>query len=84
MVSPQAMNLVLRQLAARKLVQKRAHPHSERADAWHLTPKGQEARARAREIFGAVMARMLKPLKPAEVRAFERYLQLCAGSLAGP
>lgn len=81
MVSAQAMNVMLRQLAARKLVERRAHPESQRADAWHLTPAGRIARTRARAIFGGVMSRMLAPLTTAQVRQFERYLQLCAASL---
>jgi DNA-binding MarR family transcriptional regulator len=81
MVSAQAMNAVLRTLAARKLLDRRAHPGSLRADAWHLTDKGLKILERASGIFGGVMSRMLAPLQAREQREFERYLRLCAASL---
>lgn len=81
MVSPQAMNNVLRELARRRLVQRREHPSNPRADAWHLTERGSELRGRAREIFGGVMARMLNALSDADVRRFEGYLSACAVAL---
>ena len=81
MVSPQAMNAVLARLADRKLVERRAHPESLRADAWHVTAKGTRLLERAREAFGRVMSRMLAPLQPADVSRLTRYLRACAGAL---
>lgn len=81
MVSPQAMNNVLRELARRRLVQRRTHPASQRADAWHLTERGAELRARARGIFDGVIARMLATLSDTDVRRFASYLTACASAL---
>jgi DNA-binding MarR family transcriptional regulator len=81
MVSPQAMNGVLGRLATRKLVERRAHPSSLRADAWHVTAKGRSVLLRAREVFGDVMSRMLAPLAPADVQRLTKYLRACAGAL---
>jgi DNA-binding MarR family transcriptional regulator len=72
MVSPQAMTAVLRQLTAKRLLEKRAHPDSDRADSWHLTDKGVRALARGRAAFAEVTNRMLSGLAPAEVAALER------------
>lgn len=84
MVSPQAMHGVLRELVREHYLERRDHPGSLRADAWHITARGQKMLARAGVIFGAVMSRMLSPLDAREQREFERYLRLCAGSLALP
>ncbi len=81
MVSPQAMTAVLRQLTAKRLLEKRAHPDSDRADSWHLTDKGARALARGRAAFAEVTNRMLSGLAPAEVAALERALQSCTQSL---
>jgi len=81
MVSPQAMNAVLRELARDRYLERRDHPGSLRADAWHLTAKGEQMLTRAGAIFGGVMSRMLSRLSPREQQQFERYLRLCAASL---
>jgi len=81
MVSPQAMNAVLRELASTGYLERRAHPGSLRADAWHLTERGAGILDRARSLFGAVMSRMLSSLSLREQQQFERYLRVCAGSL---
>jgi DNA-binding MarR family transcriptional regulator len=81
MVSPQAMTSVLRQLTAKKLLDKRAHPESDRADSWHLTDKGLRTLARGRAAFAEVTSRMLSGLTPGEVAALERALQSCTRSL---
>ncbi len=82
MVSAQAMTAVLRTLTEKRLLERRAHPTSLRADAWHVTARGLAVLARARGIFGTVMARMLSPLTVRERREFERYLRACAGALS--
>lgn len=81
MVSPQAMNAVLRELMRERYLERRDHPGSLRADAWHLTTKGEQMLARAGAIFGGVMSRMLSALSPREQQQFGRYLRLCAVSL---
>ena len=81
MVSPQAMTSVLRQLTVKRLLEKRAHPDSDRADSWHLTEKGVRALARGRAAFAEVTSRMLSGLAPGEVVALERALQSCTRSL---
>jgi DNA-binding MarR family transcriptional regulator len=83
MVSPQAMTSVLRQLTAKRLLEKRAHPDSDRADSWHLTDKGVRALARGRAAFAEVTTRMLSGLAPGEVATLERALQSCTQSLEG-
>ncbi len=62
MVSPQAINNVLRGLTRENYLDRRPHPGSLRADAWHLTAKGERVLERAHEIYGAVMSRMLSSL----------------------
>jgi DNA-binding MarR family transcriptional regulator len=81
MVSPQAAHAVLRELVRRRLIQRRPHPTSLRADAWHLTARGVELRAQARGIFGAVMARMLGGLSEDDVHRLEQMLARCASAL---
>lgn len=84
MVSAQAMTAVLRSLTDKRLLERRAHPDSLRADAWHVTARGATVLQRARTLFGEVMARMLSPLSVRERREFERYLRACAGALSQP
>jgi DNA-binding MarR family transcriptional regulator len=81
MVTPQAMTGALRQLTARGLLEKRAHPESQRADSWHLTEKGEKALQRGRAVFAEVTTRMLKELGKADVARLEGYLRACARSL---
>lgn len=81
MVSPQAINNVLRGLVRDQYLDRRPHPGSLRADAWHLTAKGERMLEKAHGIYGAVMSKMLAPLSAAEQREFERCLRLCAASL---
>jgi DNA-binding MarR family transcriptional regulator len=83
MVTPQAMTGVLRQLAAKKLIERREHPDSQRADSWHLTPKGQESLARGRAAFAEVTRQMLGNLKPAQVAELETLLAGCHAALEG-
>jgi DNA-binding MarR family transcriptional regulator len=81
MVSAQAMNAVLRELARERYVERRDHPGSLRADAWYLSQRGSDILERARDIFGAVMSRMLSSLSSREQEQFERCLRACAAAL---
>jgi DNA-binding MarR family transcriptional regulator len=83
MVSAQAMNTVLMKLVAKKYVERRAHPHSLRADSWHLTQKGSALLEKAKPIFEATTSRMLCGLSPQEVKNLEKYLRSCSAALEG-
>lgn len=83
MVTPQAMTAVLRTLGSRRLIERRPHPDSLRADSWTITAKGEQALARARAAFDVVTARMLSGLDDREVVDLERFLRACAGALEG-
>ena len=81
MVSPQAINTMLRGLVRERYLERRDHPVSLRADAWHLTASGRRVLERSRGIYGGVMSRMLSALSASEQREFERCLRLCASTL---
>jgi DNA-binding MarR family transcriptional regulator len=83
MVTPQAMTGVLRQLAAKQLIERREHPDSQRADSWHLTAKGQEFLARGRAAFADVTRQMLGDLGSSQVDALEALLTSCNAALEG-
>ena len=82
MVTPQAMTGILRQLSEDKLVERRDHPESQRADSWHVTARGEKVLARGRQAFAEVTSRMLGTLSQGDVAKLETYLRECAGSLA--
>ena len=81
MVSAQAMNAVLRRLATKKYLERRAHPDNLRADSWHLTEKGVRMLDRARGAFEIVTSRMVSGLSAQQVNNLEKYLRSCATSL---
>jgi DNA-binding MarR family transcriptional regulator len=81
MVTPQAMTGALRQLSAKGLLVKRAHPDSLRADSWHLTDKGEKALQRGRAAFAEITSRMLSSLGKSDVARLEESLAACARSL---
>jgi DNA-binding MarR family transcriptional regulator len=81
LVSPQAMNGILRQLVEKKYIERRAHPDNLRADSWYLTDKGARLLDRARSVFDEVTLRMVSGLNLQQVRSLEGYLRSCATSL---
>jgi DNA-binding MarR family transcriptional regulator len=81
LVSPQAMTAVLRQLATDKLIDRRAHPESLRADSWYLTPLGIKSLERGRAAFAEVTERMLGALSMKEVAQLEALLSGCSQAL---
>jgi DNA-binding MarR family transcriptional regulator len=81
MVSAQAMNAVLKQLSQKNYVERRPHPHSLRADSWHLTKDGMRLLDRVREVLQRVTAAMLAGFSVREVRDLENSLQRCANNL---
>jgi DNA-binding MarR family transcriptional regulator len=84
LVSPQAMTSVLRLLSERRLVERRPHPHSLRADSWTITPKGEKWVERSREAFDVVTTRMLAGLSAQEIVRLEKFLRECAQALDPP
>jgi DNA-binding MarR family transcriptional regulator len=81
MVSPQAMTSVLRFLAQKKLIERREHPDSQRADSWHVTARGEQSLARGRASFAAVTRQMLGDLPQDQVLLLESLLSSCSTSL---
>jgi DNA-binding MarR family transcriptional regulator len=84
LVSPQAMTSVLKLLADRKLVERRPHPDSLRADSWTLTARGEKLLERGREAFEIVTSQMLSGLSAQEIIRLERFLRECAQALESP
>ncbi len=81
MVSAQAMNTVLKALASKNYVERRPHPHSLRADSWHLTKDGLRLLERVRVVLERVTATMLSGFSAREIREFEDSLQRCVDNL---
>lgn len=81
LVSAQTMNSALRRLERERLVQRRPHPESRRADSWQLTDEGLRELERARRIGDTVFARMLGALTEAEVTRLQAYLSRCIVAL---
>jgi DNA-binding MarR family transcriptional regulator len=81
MVSAQAMNTVLGKLVEKKYVERRAHPHSLRADSWHLTTKGSALMEKAKPVFEATTSRMLGGLSAQDIKNLEKYLRSCSAGL---
>jgi DNA-binding MarR family transcriptional regulator len=81
MVSAQAMNAVLKELARKNYIERRPHPRSLRADSWHLTKDGLRLLERVREVLERVTATMLSGFSAREIRDLEDALQRCANNL---
>jgi DNA-binding MarR family transcriptional regulator len=81
MVSAQTMNSILRRLERERLIERKPHPESRRADSWSLTAHGGEQLERARAILDSVFSRMLSALRPAEVEELQNYLRRCVAAL---
>lgn len=81
LVSAQTMNSALRRLEKERLVERRPHPESRRADSWQLTKAGLGELERARRVGDAVFARMLGALTETEVTHLQTYLSRCIVAL---
>jgi len=81
MVSAQAMNAVLKELARKNYLERRPHPQSLRADSWHLTKDGMRLLERVREVLQRVTATMLAGFSVGEIRELEKSLQRCVNNL---
>jgi DNA-binding MarR family transcriptional regulator len=81
MVSAQAMNAVLKELARKDCIERRAHPRSLRADSWHLTKDGVRLLDRVRKVLQRVTATMLSGFSTREIHDLEDALQRCANNL---
>lgn len=82
MVSAQAMNTVLKELARRSYLERRPHPRSLRADSWHLTKDGMRLLEKVRAVLEKVTATMLAGFSAREIRELEDSLQRCVNNLA--
>lgn len=80
-VSAQSMSAALHRLELDRLVERRPHPESRRADSWFLTEEGARRFAHARAVGDPVLARMLAPLSQREVEQLEDYLSRCLDAL---
>jgi DNA-binding MarR family transcriptional regulator len=81
LVSAQTMNSALRRLEKERLVERRPHPESRRADSWQLTHAGLRELARARTIGDEVFSRMLSGLTESDVARLQTYLCRCIVAL---
>lgn len=80
-VSAQTMNTILRRLESDRLIARRPHPESRRADSWFLTDDGDAQLDRARIVGDAVFARVLSVFSPTEAEEFKRSLRRCIAAL---
>lgn len=81
MVTPQAMTGVLRLLVQKRLIERREHPDSQRADSWHVTARGAQALTRGRAAFATVTRQMLGGMGAEQVASLEVLLASCGASL---
>ncbi len=81
MISPQAMNGVLRRLEREGLIARQHHPDNRRTDCWTVTKAGSSRLMRARKIADNVLGRMLAGLNPDEQVVLRKLLGRCIGAL---
>jgi DNA-binding MarR family transcriptional regulator len=81
MISPQAMNGVLRRLERDGLIARHQHPDNRRTDCWNLTKAGHSKLARARKIGDAALARMLAGFSTAEQKTLRQLIARCITAL---
>jgi DNA-binding MarR family transcriptional regulator len=81
MISPQAMNGVLRRLEGEALIVRHQHPDNRRTDCWNLTKAGASRLARARKIGDKVLGRMLAGFSAGEQATLRQLIGRCIGAL---
>ncbi len=79
MIDPSSMVAVLDDLEKRRLAERRPHPTDRRKHAIHLTPKGTNLLAKAREAAFAQAKEMFAPLSGGEVETLRALLRKLAG-----
>ncbi len=80
-MDPSSMVSTIDQLEAQELVERRRHPSDRRAYALHITERGHETIARARELQREAQKELLAPLTEAEsAQLRELLLKLAAAS----
>lgn len=80
-MDPSSMVSTIDQLEAQELVERRRHPSDRRAYALHITERGHETIARARELQREAQKELLSPLTEAEsAQLRELLLKLAAAS----
>jgi DNA-binding MarR family transcriptional regulator len=84
MISPQAMNGVLRRLEREALIVRHHHPDNRRADCWNLTKAGSSRLARARKIGDKVLGRMLAGFSTVEQTTLRQLIGRCIAALELP
>jgi DNA-binding MarR family transcriptional regulator len=84
MISPQAMNGVLRHLESEGLIVRHRHPENRRTDCWNLTAAGQSRLKQARKIGDAVLRQMLTGFSAAEQLTLRQLLRRCIAALEAP
>jgi DNA-binding MarR family transcriptional regulator len=84
MISPQAMNGVLRRLEREGLIVRHQHPDNRRTDCWNLTKAGSSRLARARKIGDKVLGRMLAGFSTDEQDMLRQLIGRCIGALESP
>ena len=84
MISPQAMNGVLRRLERDGQIVRHQHPDNRRTDCWNLTRAGSSRLARARKIGDKVLGRMLTGISVNEQATLRQLIGRCIGALETP
>jgi DNA-binding MarR family transcriptional regulator len=80
-IAAQTMNSILRRLERERLIERRPHPESRRADSWFPTERGTAQLDRARSVLDSVFSRMLSALSETEVEELQNYLRRCIAAL---
>ena len=80
-VTPQAMNLVIRDLEKRGLIAREPHPDGGRALRTRLTPEGLRKLRRCDRSLDGIEAVMLADIDAADRRKLAETLTLCARAL---
>ncbi|GAA0378321.1 MarR family transcriptional regulator [Acrocarpospora corrugata] len=83
-VTPQAMNLVVRDLEQRGLIHRDAHPDGGRVLRAHLTREGQTALRRCDRSLDGIEADMLAEIDDATRGTLTESLTLCTRALRPP
>ncbi|MFC4533177.1 MarR family winged helix-turn-helix transcriptional regulator [Sphaerisporangium dianthi] len=80
-VTPQAMNLVIRDLERRELIRRDPHPNGGRVLCARLTPKGLSLLRRCHRSLDAIETAMLTEIDDATGKTLVEGLTLCARAL---
>lgn len=83
LITAQSMNGILKRLEEDALVERRLHPHNQRAHRWFITPAGDEMLERSVIACDPVFDQMQSQLDRAERAQLTELLKRCIAGLNG-